>query len=197
MEKTKNRRKKIVAIICLLLLIFITLYISTIKGETYTLESGAWVVGQNVPAGEYIITTDSETGGNVTIIDTNGNVVDYEAMSSTGLYGVNQMKVTLENGYTIKNEVQGTIYLSKPDTFNFYTYQAGIWNVGEDIKPGSYSVTLPEGEMGSIVVSDINGNIVATEMLDSNGVYGKSETQINLLEGQTVEITGISELYLK
>ncbi len=126
-------------------------------GEVY--EEGMYKVGKDIPAGEYLVTTDPEatyTGYYCVSKDSTGSYSSI--LASDNFY--NRAYITVSKGNYIQVK-RGSLTLAK-DVPAFKpegkTYPDGMYKVGRDIKAGEYKLKATGTTMGYFqVVSDSSG----------------------------------------
>ena len=73
------------------------------------------------------------------------------------------------------------------------TLGAGNFTGGTDVAPGLYDVTTSPGQRGDFIVS---GTDSYNEILDSSGNRGVPEIRVQISNGDQIEISGLSPVFL-
>lgn len=156
-----------------------------VSGEAKTLNTGDFVVGQDIKAGLYDVTPASGESGN---FFTSGGTNEILG----GQYGVAKVRTKLNNNDTVKISGMSTATFT-PVTTPFVTTHttttlyAGVFTVGEDIGAGRYDVTPGAGESGNLFTSGGTNEILG-------GQYGVPKTTVDLSDGDTVTLTSMNSV---
>ena len=171
------------------------------SAELTTLFSGTFTVGQDIPAGRYIITGDGQ--GNLFVYSNGLPIVNEILDDGTGMFGLGVPSVTtdLEDGHEIEISGINNVIFTPATTEMSTVLTTGSWVVGLDIPVGSYDATpTHSSESGNLFVYSQRGLPVVNEILagaDSDMLdfgLGVERIRVNLQHGQTIEISGISSV---
>jgi hypothetical protein len=167
-----------------------------------TIAEGTWLVGEDVAPGTYrptvpVVLSDSFAACFWLTFD--GATVAKEAIDDVGMVYGGLPTVTIERGQTFDSMGCGTWAAVDPTQF-FLTDDAptkfpqGVWLVGEDIAPGTYSTAVPfvpENEYDAC-----SWSITATwdtrqwQSLDSNSSQTEGTRTVTLETGQRFDSDG-------
>ncbi|MCG3419555.1 hypothetical protein [Oceanobacillus jordanicus] len=143
-----------------------------------------------LPAGRYWFT--GEISGNIFIYDEEGQLLIHEIIGYPGVLGffadVNESHTIKIDGLETASAFLGWEKETSTEL------DAGIWHVGTDIEPGSYTISAAGG-FGHVIILDPNGETQVFEMIGSRSV--STESEIELKEGQVVRVTGISSVEIE
>lgn len=155
-----------------------------------TLSAGTYIVGQNIPAGRYVIKSDGGSG-NFVVLNNQDPVVN-EILDPTGQNGVTSITTTLTNGEQIQisdiNQTTFTPAITKLSD----SLSCGNWIVGLDIAPGRYVIT-PTQNSGNFVVEE-DGYPVVNTILDPTGQNGVKSYTCDLISGERIMITNMNKV---
>lgn len=155
-----------------------------------TLSAGNYIVGQNIPAGRYVIKSDGGSG-NFVVLDKQDPVVN-EILDSTGQNGVTSITTTLSNDEEIQiSDINKTTFTPATTKLSD-TLSCGNWVVGSDIAPGRYVVT-PTKNSGNFVVEE-DGYPTINEILDPTGQNGVKSYTCDLINGETIMISNMNKV---
>lgn len=118
------------------------------KEVLFGLTKYSYEVGRDVPAGRYQVQYEGYDRPDIFIVRNASGEVVYQQMVNMG---TSPYELTLHDGQTIEgttDAIASNILINKPlqetsDTGE-KTLSNGIWHVGTDIDPGSYTITLPQ-----------------------------------------------------
>ncbi len=165
------------------------------KGEETTLEDGTYEVGNDVPAGRYVMTADTGIG-NVFISNEEDRTILSTTLNGTEeseRYGSGKVIAFLEEGNSI--EIEGL------EGVNFTPYEAeevtelfpGMWVVGTDFPAGVYDISMEETDyFGSMEVYSHPDATKARYSLGDPEYGGMTEFTASFEEGDIVELKNIS-----
>lgn len=157
--------------------------------EQTTLYSGIFIVGEDIPAGRYVITGDGS--GNL-FVKNKGVLMVNEILDTEHGMGVPNVTVDLAAGNEIEISGINNVTFTPAETQSSTTLTTGVWLVGLDIPAGRYEVTCNDGESGNFFVHSGNKPVV-NEILDRSGMgIGVEKIRVNLQEKQVVTISGFS-----
>lgn len=160
------------------------------------LEDGQHVVGEDIPAGRYVIT--GEESGNLMIENNeNRNMGIMEILEDEGLdMGVPRVTVDLIEGDEVElmgMELSTFTPVKERTMSNILT--TGSWDVGTDIEPGTYEVTTTGSKSGKIMVYEGTGGLpLVNEPIDSKGELGPESLTVELEVDQQVIVSVSPEL---
>ena len=146
--------------------------------------SGEYVVGENIPSGEYYVELKSDYG---TVYTYNPNDLTNSLMTSVETH----YYVTLSDGYMVRlSGVTATPVSEVSKKYNSDNLSPGLYRVGIDIKAGTYKCTpVSSDEMGKwesfyfvYDSSNIGRNTIAENFI------GASDT-VTVEEGQYLDLT--------
>ena len=144
-----------------------------------------------VPSGRYQII--GNVTGTVDIRDENGDLLFHDILGSP--YGVPSITVDLNDTHTIRMDGGlEQVHVSPVSTQLSTELTAGIWEVGLDIKKGTYSVTTPRG-LGSLQIFDPNEDPKVYEVI--GGTFSATKSDVQLSDGQKLRINGISMIHFQ
>lgn len=160
------------------------------------LEDGQYVVGEDVPAGRYVI-TGQEPGNLMIENNENRNTSIMETLNDEDIdMGVPSATVDLTEGDEI--ELMGlelTTFTPVKERTRSDVLTTGTWDVGTDIEPGSYEVTTTGSKSGKIMVYEGIGELpLVDQPIDPEGELGPESVTLELEEGQQVIVSVSPEL---
>ncbi|VWX38612.1 conserved hypothetical protein [Exiguobacterium oxidotolerans] len=150
------------------------------------LNSGKFIVGEDVPPGRYVIT--GSNSGNFFI---KGDLPVNEILDPSQDYGVKSVTTQLVEGFDIEISGINQVNFKPAVTEKKNELTPGYWQVGLDIASGRYDVT-PSGSGNFFIYSD-NGNGV-NEILDESGEFGIQKYSLNIDDGDIIYISGIKNV---
>ncbi|MDW0116808.1 hypothetical protein QTL97_07680 [Sporosarcina thermotolerans] len=126
--------------------------------------------------------------GNVFIYDSNNKLVLREIVGDVA--GVNSLTVDIDESYSIVMDGgYGSVDAKPVGTELSTVLTAGIWDVGLDIEPGEYSISIPYG-YGYVQIHEQGKDPLLYELI--GGEIIKSENKVSLKKGQKVRVTKTS-----
>ena len=156
---------------------------------SYTLFNGTFIVGQDIPAGRYVITSENGDSGNFVIYNTDGRSVINEILhdpTGSRTNGVPSITVDIYDGYEIKiSGINNVTFTPAIDYFsNILT--TGYWVVGVHISAGQYNARPTNiGDSGNFSIRNANGRLAVSEVLRDNMV------RVSLQNGQIIKISSL------
>ena len=159
------------------------------SAKEITLQTGIFIVGEDIPKGRYACTGDSS--GNFIIKDKNGIPIVNEILGSDQL-GVSKVTTNLKDGEEIKISGIKNVKFTPVETGFSSELGAGTWEVGLDIEQGKYIAEVNEGQ-GNFVVYD-NGFPKVNEILDASGNMGVPSVTLNLKDGEIIKISSLNNV---
>ncbi|RIU91154.1 hypothetical protein [Oceanobacillus picturae] len=143
-----------------------------------------------LPSGRYWFTGD--ISGNIYIYDEKDHLLIHEIIGNPGVSG---FVADVNDSHTIRIDGLESVAAFKEGNMGpSNELSAGIWHVGTDIAPGSYTIK-PVGGFGHVMILDPNEEAQIFEMIGSQSV--STESEMELENGQVVRITGISLIELE
>jgi len=169
-----------------------------------TLFSGTFFVGQDIPAGRYVITGDSS--GNL-FVHRDGYI--FPAVSEilddgTGIINIGVPSVTADllDGDEIEISGINNVVFTPAVTELSTILTTGDWAVGMDIPAGTFDVVPTyDDESGNIFVNEqgrilpvVNEILAGPDSASGQMNIGVERVRVNLQDGQTIRITNISSV---
>lgn len=139
----------------------------------------------NIPTSRYQIHTDGE--GVITVSDEENNVIFKEVMS----FGINEFTLDIRDDYLVEGSgfEWGNIQeVEKAEPSN--TLTPGVWQVGEDIHAGEYTIS-GEGH-GYLQIFEHHKEPRVFEVIGND--YVQSSSIVELRKGQKLRINGLPEV---
>ncbi|MCM3759126.1 hypothetical protein M3197_16950 [Sporosarcina aquimarina] len=136
--------------------------------------------------GRYMIT--GYPTGNISIFDSEGEQILREIVGDYA--GATSLTVSVEESYTVRAD-------GGYDSINIFTaptslntdLSAGIWEVGTDIKAGTYTISLDQG-YGYLQILEKEKDSILYELI--GGTIGRTESIVKLKKGQWLRVTDTS-----
>lgn len=154
-----------------------------------TLSTGKFVVGEDIPAGRYVCTSDSS--GNFIVTNKNGLPIINEILGNDDL-GVSKVTSDFKDGEKIEISGIKNVHFAPAETKVSNELSAGSWVVGLDIEPGKYVAEVNNGQ-GNFVVYK-NGFPTVNEILDASGDMGVPNVTLKLEKGEVISISGLNQV---
>lgn len=165
-------------------------------GESTTLSTGTFIVGEDIAAGRYNISTDSGAQGNLFVRDEAGMSFINEILGSPE-FGVTNVTTVMEEGDEIEISGMNQVYFEPYESEERTEIGTGQWLVGDDVAPGRYEATISSGSSGNFFVySGSMGLAEVNEILDVNEDLGVSSVTFTVEAGDVIEISGIEAVQL-
>ena len=165
--------------------------------EETNLTTGAFIVGQDIPAGRYVFTGDGI--GTLSISDGEIVVIN-ETIDSTTNEGVPTVTTDLYDGQKIEVLGGNNLNITPAQTLVRTSLSTGNWVVGLDIQPGNYIcepvMDNTEGSLkgrGTLIIYDGEMALI-NEILDSTGEEGVKDLKVELKTGQTISICNLPQV---
>ncbi|MCL2401966.1 MAG: copper amine oxidase N-terminal domain-containing protein [Oscillospiraceae bacterium] len=152
--------------------------------ETFMLHTGTFTVGQDIPAGRYVITV--EGSGNFIVHNADERLHVNEVLGR----GVASVTADFGNGYQIRISGIERVIFTPAVRMLSTTLTTGHWVVGQDIPAGIYDAIPATGESGNFIVHQANGRLAYNEILGSR----VEKLRVNLQNGQTIRISSLSSV---
>ena len=159
--------------------------------ETVILGAGTFVAGVDIPPGRYIATTENGFGSFVvyergTRLPEISEVLGYFAEPAY----VPSVALTLVKDQEIKITRLAEVIFTPLKTEFKTELTTGIWEVGLDIKPGTYTISSKDGRGGSFNLFEGDKPVARME-LGKNRANSKASGTVTLINGQTIRISAI------
>ncbi|MGL5822257.1 MAG: hypothetical protein ACRCYE_11685 [Sarcina sp.] len=158
-----------------------------------TLNTGTYTVGangSNISEGRYMIETVGS--GKISIKNTSGNVVEELSVSDSNTSTPMKSVLVLEKGETITITGLNNVKFTPYTPHYLSVLNAGVYQVGVDVKAGEYKIEIPSGN-GIVTVNNSLGIPVLNEMLTGQGIQ---TVEMNLVNGYTIVVNGINGVKL-
>lgn len=151
------------------------------KAVTTDLETGSdWVVGEDIKAGTYDLSTTTGSG-NVTSNGSGDLNIILGSDASSDIGQLSNYRTILKKGEYINISGIPSVHFEAADTSHRIKQgqlSAGEYKIGRDIKPGRYTISLVEGT-GNISTNDGSLN----EIFDTDTSMGVTKTTARLHKG--------------
>ena len=140
----------------------------------------------NVEAGRYVLT--GYPTGNIFIYDEDDNLLVREIVGDKA--GVPTLTADIDSTFTILFDGgYDTVTIIPVKTELSTELTTGIWDVGLDIEPGNYTISIPDG-YGFVQIFEEGKDPQLFELM--GGELTGSQSQVQLKEGQKVRVSKIS-----
>ncbi|WP_060210125.1 hypothetical protein [Sporosarcina koreensis] len=140
----------------------------------------------NIETGRYALT--GYPSGNIYIYDNDDNLIVQEIVGEKA--GVPTLTVDIDSTFSIVFDGgYNTVTIQPVKTELSTELTAGIWDVGLDIEPGTYTISIPYG-YGYVQIFEEGKDPQLFEMM--GGELTGSQSQVQLKEGQKVRISKVS-----
>jgi hypothetical protein len=157
--------------------------------DIHTLFSGTFIVGQDIPAGRYVITGDDS--GNFIIRNNDNRLVVNEILNVTGgsnAHGVPSVTVDINDGYEIEIRGISNVFFTPAINQHSTVLTTGIWVVGVHIPVGQFDARpTVAGDSGNFVIHHANGRLAVNEIL-------RDRVRVSLQEGQVIQIRSLTSV---
>ncbi|TYC48110.1 hypothetical protein ESZ50_10075 [Weissella muntiaci] len=143
-----------------------------------------YVVGKDIKAGTYDITTDSGSG-NVMSKDGRLNIILSAPADANSDLSLTSYHAILKDGETIEIDSIPSVHFqasTSPTAISNGNLNAGDYVVGQDIAPGRYTLALVAGS-GNVQTNDYNVNEIFNSDSSAGGV---SSTTVTLHTGEVL-----------
>lgn len=172
-------KKKVIGVtICAIFIILVIIIVSYINNNYFTYINGTYVVGDDIPAGEYYVAPAKNSTQSEFYV---ANSSDDKVVRSENV--INNDFVRLQEGeYVVLNGTYALPVNEMPDlTPKDGIYSAGVYRVGIDIPAGEYELHATSKEESYYsVTNDMNGNKID----QSNNLEEGKSTTITISDGQ-------------
>ncbi|MDR2930907.1 MAG: hypothetical protein LBV06_08415 [Propionibacteriaceae bacterium] len=156
-----------------------------------TLGAGTFVVGTDIPAGRYVITPAGGDSGNLFIHSPKQPLYVNEILGQALGLGVPSVTVDLLADMEVEIKRISEVTFTPAETVSATTLTTGRWVVGIDIPAGRYTAAPADpADAGNFFVHEKSGLPAVNEIL--GGDHGVPNVAVNLKDGQTVHISGIT-----
>lgn len=163
------------------------------------LYTGQFVVGEDIPAGRYVITTSDAKTGNLFIYEGSLPYVS-EMLGYSEQFNMGTPSVTtdIKDGNTIQISGLNDVIFTPADTVLRTELTTGNWIVGLDVPEGTYDATTTDAnKTGNFVV--YNNGLPTTNTLlgvvDSMNV-GVEKVKVKLKDGNEIKIGALKNVVL-
>ena len=126
--------------------------------------------------------------GTIYVFDAEGKEILREIVGDYA--GAGSLTVSVEGSYTVRADGgydSVEVFLS-PTSLNT-ELTAGVWEVGTDIKAGTYTISLDQG-YGYLQILEKEKDAILYELV--GGTIGRTESTVQLKEGQWLRVTDAS-----
>ncbi|MCL2399175.1 MAG: hypothetical protein FWC91_05435 [Defluviitaleaceae bacterium] len=159
------------------------------------LSTGTFIVGQDIPAGRYIVT--GEGSGNFFVRNEGRSFVNEILNDGTSTPGVPSVTIDLENNQEIEIRGMRGAFFTPATRTQSTVLTTGRWIVGVDIPAGSFDAFPTHStESGNFFVR-YNDRSLVNEILtgsDRGSTMGVPSVRVNLQAGQEIQISGLSSV---
>lgn len=158
------------------------------------LKAGTYEVGKDIMPGYYEVAVTGT--GKIDVYDSAGNELLNVTIKESNKTGVATIKMQLNKGEKVDLQgVQGVKFT--PYTHKYLsTLNEGIYEVGQSVKPGNYSMEIPAG-IGSVSVLDADGSLIYNEMIVEGQNNNQSQkVNLELKAGDTINVNGVNGVKL-
>lgn len=108
-----------------------------------------------------------------------------------GVFGISEVNVSLNGSHTVYVNGLLKLQISPVDTEPSNILTAGIWEVGKDIPPGTYSVFNEGYGIGDLYIFENGKEPRVFEVIDHPT---KDPIEVELMENQIIKISGLDAL---
>ena len=145
----------------------------------------------NVKAGRYELT--GYPSGNIFIYDKDDNLLVREIVGEKA--GVPTLTADIDSTFTILFDGgYDTVTIEPVKTKLSTELTTGIWDVGLDIEPGNYTISIPDG-YGFVQILEEGKDPQLFEL--TGGGLTNSKSLVQLKEGQKVRVSKVSVVYFE
>ncbi|MDR0416441.1 MAG: DUF2510 domain-containing protein [Propionibacteriaceae bacterium] len=164
--------------------------------EPAQLGAGVFTVGADVRPGRYVITPAEGESGNLQVSRPSDPLYVNEILGDAMGLGVPSVTIGLADGDEITISGLSAVSFTPAETALSTTLTTGRWDVGVDIPAGRYTATPADGQSGNFFVYRGSGFPLVNEILggELGGEYGVPNVTVNLEDGQTVVLSGLSSV---
>ncbi|GAA0126885.1 hypothetical protein UT300019_27890 [Clostridium sp. CTA-19] len=153
------------------------------------LATGNFIVGQDIPKGRYVCTSDSS--GNFIIYDKDNIPVVNEILGDEN-FGVTKVTVDIKDGEKIDIGGIKNVKFTPANTELLQELTTGIWEVGLDIKEGRYVASSAKGQGNFIVYR--KGLPITNEILSDSGEFGVPSITLEIKNGDLIQISALEKV---
>ncbi|MDW0116881.1 hypothetical protein QTL97_08045 [Sporosarcina thermotolerans] len=144
-----------------------------------------------IETGRYKMT--GHPSGNIYIYDKDNNLLVQEIVGEKA--GVPTLTVDIDSTYSILFDGgYNTVTIEPVGTMLSTELTAGIWDVGLDIEPGDYTISIPDG-YGFVQILEQGADPRLFELMGSE--LKSSKSRVQLQEGQKVRVSRVSVVYFE
>lgn len=159
------------------------------------LDSGEWTVGKDIAEGRYVIIPENG-GTNLIMFDENEELIpnSLEILDSTEKEGISQTTYDMKSGQSIKLEGTTKVKFIPETTKARGKLTAGDWEVGVDIAPGKYKISINKGSGNIIVLNKDKTKNIINEVLEKQNAGQSKSFECELKDGEIIELRGIENI---
>jgi len=160
-----------------------------VTAQSHTLFSGTFTVGQDIPAGRYVVTS-GDGSGNFIVHNVDDRLHVNEILSEPGSTRRGLPSVTADFGYGYQIRISGIneVIFTPAQRSSTTTLTTGHWVVGTDVPAGTFDAVPYSNGSGNFIVHHANGRLAYNEILGGNRTQ---RVRVNLQTGQTIRISGL------
>lgn len=160
------------------------------KGESITKNSGKYKIGKDIQPGHYTITHNNTNIGILEVDNEYGNYVFSNALSAKSETIASKITTYLVDGQTVEIKDMKHVKFT-PEPIKYRTnLNTGVWVVGADIAPGSYTVRPGNKYSANFNVQSSKGESKAIEIIGGDSSSAKKSLHIDLKKGDVVLVQG-------
>lgn len=169
------------------------------KGEATTKNAGKYKVGKDIKPGHYTITQHSKDMGIFEQDNQYDNYIFSNALSGDSKYIASKISTYLVDGQTVVIKDMKNVKFTPEPTKPRTDLNTGVWIVGADVEPGSYTVRSANVYSANFTVKTSG----KTEKNKINEVVGKEDEnakktlKVNLDKGDIILVQGSGTVKLK
>ena len=160
--------------------------------ESVVLGAGLFTAGTDIPPGRYLVTTEEDKFGSFVVYEPDSNMLQISEMLGSGpdIDYVPNVAVSLIDGQVLEIKKLRQVTFTPLATELKTELTTGIWVVGIDINPGTYSVSSKNGRSGTLNIFEDDFPVAKSFLGKEGSGFVESDTVI-LEEGQVIRITKI------
>ncbi len=167
---------------------------SNTSARLTALGSGTFTVGQDLPAGRYVITPKAGENGNLSATTSDDPLAINAILGTADGLGVPTYTATMTKGEVVKISGLSQVKFTPATTKLRTSLSAGDWEVGLDIAAGRYVATPVHGGSGNFIVYDADGLPATDEVLGQANGIGVPNVTVSLTKGERVTISGLTSV---
>ena len=160
------------------------------KGQSTMKNSGKYKVGKDIQPGHYTITHNNDKIGILEVDNEYGNYVFSNALSAKSETIAGKITTYLADGQTVVVKDMKHVKFT-PEPIKYRTnLNTGVWVVGADIAPGSYTVRPGNKYSANFNVQSSKGESKAIEIIGDDSSNAKKSLHIDLKKDDVVLVQG-------